>query len=537
MQDFSLEIDPTSVCRFCLDHERPMELLFDLQFLPELVASLTQLEISFDDPFSKLICEQCGTLARSIFEFREKCIDSQRVQKEWMESRILEEDEQTSSTLKVGVEYIVCDEDDNRENDNQESLSVDAIEEQTINTLKVGVEYIVCDEDDNRENQENQELLSVDAVEGQTDSSLKVGVEYVVCHEEDEQGNENKDSLSDDEARLAELTIQMINDGEDERRLREEHGYDEEQIINMKTDPVDEVADDDELPKISKCPYCVNAYSSYELLGLHLNSHQRDQWHCPECDEVLEDKDEFIEHLRMHGGEAFKIPYEISIQQLQPDQENDLQVKQEEQIEHRIKAESTGTTKGQKRKRTKKPTQLVECGKRKHSDLQQTINQDRQTHLNTDSALNDAETTDEPSKGRRRKVFLCNVCGHNCKSASNLAVHLRRHNAQFVCHCSHCGKGFPRRADLTSHMRQHTGEKPFVCKTCGRGFTRKDKLTIHLRTHTGEKPYSCPCGRSFAQRNDMKIHQKRNTCGQNFDLSKLISPKVSICVVSPPSSP
>ncbi|XP_058126618.1 zinc finger protein 182-like [Anopheles ziemanni] len=136
-----------------------------------------------------------------------------------------------------------------------------------------------------------------------------------------------------------------------------------------------------------------------------------------------------------------------------------------------------------------------------------------------------------------KKMFLCNICGHNCGSSSNLTVHLRRHNGQTICECLLCGKGYPRRSDLIMHMRTHTGEKPFVCTSCGKGFSRRDKLRIHIRTHTGEKPYGCPCGRAYAQKNDLKTHQKRNNCGQNFDMSKLLAPyPSSICIKSPARS-
>uniref|UniRef100_A0A2M4BLS2 Putative c2h2-type zn-finger protein n=1 Tax=Anopheles marajoara TaxID=58244 RepID=A0A2M4BLS2_9DIPT len=480
MQEISLDFDPSAVCRFCLEHERPMESLFNLQFLPELVANLTQLEISSDDPFSKLICEQCASFAQSMFEFREKCIDSQRLQKECIESRIL-----------------------------------------------------------------------VDG--GQTISMHKVGIEYVVCAEDDEPAYVHIDAFSDDETRLAELTIQMVEEDDDndgiECVLCKEHITGGEQMVelHMKTDHAEDEGDD-ELPKLCKCLYCPKAYSSYELLGMHLNFHQRDQWQCPQCDEVIEDKNEFIDHLRSHDNvEEFDMPIEVAIHQLQADNgddsllehepDNEKQLEHEEQMEHHTEEDSKAADKSRKRKRKKTdimPTQFVECGKHIDSELQKAIKRHRKKHH---SMTSDAASADPLPDRYQKKVFLCNICGHDCKSASNLAVHLRRHNAQFVCHCPQCGKGFPRRADLKSHMRQHTGEKPFVCKTCGRGFARQDKLSIHLRTHTGEKPYSCPCGRSFAQRNDLKVHQKRNTCGQNFDVSKMISPKVSICVVSPPSSP
>uniref|UniRef100_A0A1S4GZE8 Uncharacterized protein n=2 Tax=Anopheles gambiae TaxID=7165 RepID=A0A1S4GZE8_ANOGA len=160
----------------------------------------------------------------------------------------------------------------------------------------------------------------------------------------------------------------------------------------------------------------------------------------------------------------------------------------------------------------------------------------RKTHnWNEATTAPNSQTPEHQSMSEQKRIYLCNICGHNCGSSSNLSVHLRRHNGQSVCECTVCGKGFPRRSDLVMHMRKHTGEKPYVCPTCGRGFSRLDKLRIHIRTHTGEKPYRCPCGRGYAQKNDLKTHQKRNICGQNFDVEKLLAPRpTTICIKSPP---
>lgn len=120
------------------------------------------------------------------------------------------------------------------------------------------------------------------------------------------------------------------------------------------------------------------------------------------------------------------------------------------------------------------------------------------------------------SSNQEKKKFPCTVCGNNCSSKSNLAVHMRRHSGEMTNFCSVCGKGYPRSTDLVVHLRKHTGERPFVCNVhaCNRSFARSDKLAIHMRTHTGEKPFACnSCGRAFAQSNDLASHRRRNACG------------------------
>lgn len=118
------------------------------------------------------------------------------------------------------------------------------------------------------------------------------------------------------------------------------------------------------------------------------------------------------------------------------------------------------------------------------------------------------------------KPFTCHICGKQFSHTGGLYYHLKHVHAGIKNHsCDICGRSFALKAAMEDHRRIHTGERPYVCHTCGKPFKTKASLYIHSKIHTDSFPHPCTyCERRFRWKQQLLAHvtthtgEKPHTC-------------------------
>ncbi|XP_063695683.1 zinc finger protein 665-like [Culicoides brevitarsis] len=109
------------------------------------------------------------------------------------------------------------------------------------------------------------------------------------------------------------------------------------------------------------------------------------------------------------------------------------------------------------------------------------------------------------------KSKICDFCGKQFKSNSELATHRRHHTGEkpFKCNFPGCTMEFRQQYDLTKHNSSiHSARRAFACDRCGKMFKLKGNLNNHVKlVHTKEGLNTCfNCGKRFLTYSKLKDH-------------------------------
>ncbi|CAH2098849.1 unnamed protein product [Euphydryas editha] len=142
--------------------------------------------------------------------------------------------------------------------------------------------------------------------------------------------------------------------------------------------------------------------------------------------------------------------------------------------------------------------------------------------------LKSAEHLNEHNEKTHVKKYTCFYCGRMYKGEISFEMHIKKHemnNDVKRSHdkinkesmkkkrkytCSTCGKDFVDERALLWHERLHTNERPYVCDVCGRGFVSLNRRNQHAVCAHTAPARRCPlCPALFHLRSMVNTHIKK----------------------------
>ncbi|XP_055609591.1 zinc finger protein 808-like isoform X2 [Uranotaenia lowii] len=131
------------------------------------------------------------------------------------------------------------------------------------------------------------------------------------------------------------------------------------------------------------------------------------------------------------------------------------------------------------------------------------------------------------------RLFTCEYCGSQFKTASDLKSHLLLHEGKPIFRCEYCDYTAVKREYVKLHVRnQHVKTNSFKCDVCDLIFAKKITLKNHMNIHTKEKTYNCRiCEKvfyveSYLKKHVANVHEKTRRkceyCSRDFCLKEVL---------------
>ncbi|XP_043848423.1 zinc finger protein 526 isoform X1 [Dromiciops gliroides] len=191
-----------------------------------------------------------------------------------------------------------------------------------------------------------------------------------------------------------------------------------------------------------------------------------DPYECPECAQLLDTPEEFLEHQGTHFA---------SLEKEEADGGED---------------EEGSCTEGAAAE-VEEASHIRQCG-----DGQGTWGSEEELRRPRRAAHAPAAT-----------LHHCAQCQRGFSSANRLLAHGRAHVGG-THECPACSKVFKKATSLEQHLRLHRGEARYLCVDCGRGFGTELTLVAHRRAHTANPLHRCPCGKTFSNMTKFLYHRR-----------------------------
>ena len=141
---------------------------------------------------------------------------------------------------------------------------------------------------------------------------------------------------------------------------------------------------------------------------------------------------------------------------------------------------------------------------------------DFEEFVDTDETLDNATVQSKVSKVTEKSGEIlssmatkCPYCDFAADSEAAIERHLRKTHSEDgkAFACEHCGKSFALKANLDLHQKTHNLDKPFGCDKCEKTYKQRNSLREHvLKSHDNISKFICvTCFEKFPSRHLLKV--------------------------------
>ncbi|RVE53656.1 hypothetical protein evm_001797 [Chilo suppressalis] len=488
----AIKLNPEQFCRTCLKKSLNMvslnkELVDKGCTLADVVSLVSNISIKTDKQFPEQVCIDCETVALTANEFRQRCVESQKLLSKVFQSYVVD----PSITIRK-----VKKEETGFNSDSIKLTNQCQLPDSTnfTKSMKNELEDNSCG---------SNEILS----RLELKKAIKNEMPYF-----SNKDDMNSDFIDDNGAASFPSDISLMYALDSNLTVVNK----EDKSIENLQKPIKSVKHKSYLLPI-KCEWCERIFKTEKAFTKHKETQclqsnvniEVEYFQCSLCMRKLKKKTSLIAHLKHHEiQDSIKFMCDTCKREF----------KHQSHLDKHIASMHRKEKKGFTCEYCLSiyPTQdTLDIHMEKHKKQKK-----HRCHV-CSKAFNMLSTlTDHLRTHTGEKPFLCSICGRGFSQRTNLAQHMRRHLGLKPFKCRECGKEFVSKGELDAHERKHSGAHPFVCDECGGGFTTSSSLVKHRRVHTGERPYACDlCPMKFSASGTLKSHRRTHTGEKPYQCS------------------
>ncbi|XP_055918365.1 zinc finger protein 729-like [Eupeodes corollae] len=556
------------VCRLCLIDADDNITIFGEEKIQKYIAKFLQLELSPEDPFSKVICARCW---HQLDNFQNFCLEVEQAQRTLNASIVDSKQDLPATTENFDLLKKDIDDSDDDNRDNDELFF--GLDEEIIKAVEVSCELTEIktptDPPETNENVPNRrqtrqstirklETTDIPEIEPvkrkrgrpkkgevkvkteepteEEEKDVKTELNSTTEKDESTKQEEEEEEGKDDKTELNDLSTESSSK---KRRGRPKKG---EKVIPKIKGPKTESSakmmqtarEFDEIIQKNmnlSCNICSVRLIDFAELKRHFRAVHQRRGYAVCCNKRLFKRGLVVDHINVHNNpEYFKCE---KCGKILADRmclrNHDLLFHQKEELktfkcafcpkkyakqylldQHSVKHVSQDEC----------TFFCAECGKGfpSNATLTKHVNQihstiyDKMCEICAKLIRGNAnfDRHMEEHEGIVQPQVQCQECGSWLKDKNSLRKHMYKHDGKTYT-CDVCGKVSQTKSSLQSHMRYvHEASRTFQCTFCDKSFKKSVILKEHMTQHTGEVLYTCPhCPKTFNSKANMHSHRKK----------------------------